>query len=95
MAIVFTQYLAPDGRKRHTEIDMPNDVENLAKRFIDAGGYYESEVLSDGQVSLTACFYQPDGDNDIAIEIVSNGPAVIDGVERLIRKSVKWLKARA
>lgn len=95
MSIVFTQYLMPRGRKQCTEIDMPKEIEALAQRFISAGGFYESEMLSDYRtVSLTACFEQPDGDNDIAIEIAQNGPAILGAVERLVRKSITWLEAR-
>ena len=51
MSIPFTQYLRPDGRKRAVEIDMSKEVEDLAKRFIAAGGRYECEELTTGHAS--------------------------------------------
>ena len=56
MSILFTQYLRPDGRKRGVEIDMSQEVEDLAKRFIAAGGRYECEELTTGHASLTAVY---------------------------------------
>ena len=35
MSIPFTQYLRPNGRKRDVEIDMPQEVEDLAKRGVE------------------------------------------------------------
>jgi hypothetical protein len=93
MSIVFTQYLRPHGRKERTEIDMPPAIEALAKEFVEAGGWYESEMLGDDKtVSLTACWNREDGDNDIAIEVVPNGPAVVDAVEAVVRKSIVFLQ---
>lgn len=94
MSIPFTQFLLPDGRERRIEIDMPAKIEALAQRFIRAGGWYESEMLPDLEtVSLTACWDRPNGDNDIAIQIVKNGPAVIQAVEDIVRASVLYLDA--
>jgi hypothetical protein len=65
----------------------------LAREFIEAGGWYESEMLGDYKtVSLTACWNREDGDNDIAIEIVPNGPAVVDAVEAVVRESIVFLQ---
>jgi hypothetical protein len=76
MTIAFTQYLRPDGRKRSCEIDRPPKVEALAEQFIAVGGRYECEELTTGDVSLTAV-YEVDGeDQDVAIELCINGPAV-------------------
>jgi hypothetical protein len=92
MSILFTQYLRPDGRKRGVEIDMLQEVEDLAERFIAAGGRYECEELTPGHASLTAV-YEVDGeDQDIAIEVCSNGPEVPERVEKLVRRSILRLK---
>lgn len=96
MSIPFTQYLLPHGVPRPNSIDMPAEVEALAHRFIEAGGWYECELLRDhATVSLTACWDREDGDNDIAIEIAPNGPGVAEAVERLVRKSVAYLEKGA
>lgn len=82
--IPFTQYLRPDGRKKETGIERPEEVEALAHSFIEAGGKFEAEVLSDGQVSLTAC-QEIDGEwQDVAIEICANGPGLPETVDRLV-----------
>lgn len=86
MSIPFTQYLRPDGRKRQVEIDMEPETETLARKFIDAGGWFEVEELSTGHASLTACAYVNDEPQDIDIEVVPNGPAVPDAVDRLVRR---------
>lgn len=85
--VPFTQYHLPDGRKSDTGIDRPADIEALAQSFIDRGGWFEAEVLTTGHVSLTACFDMPDGDNDIEIELVPNGPGVPEAVDRLVRRA--------
>lgn len=93
MPIPFTQFLLPNGRRTQTEIDMPEEIEALAHRFIRAGGWYESEMLGDYRtVSLTACWDREDGDNDIAIEVVPNGPAVVGAVEKVVRDSIRYLE---
>jgi len=82
MSIEFTQYLRPDGRKEKITIDRPEHVELIAREFIKAGGRFEAEVLSTGEVSLTAHY----DDEDVAIEICANGPAVEPAVDRLVAK---------
>ena len=90
MTIPFTQYLRPNGRKQQVEWDGTDEQEKLASEFIARGGWYECEELSTGHASLTACFIVDDEPQDIAIEVVMNGPAVVDAVDRLIRKSAKY-----
>lgn len=90
MSIPFTQFLMPFGRRTQTTVDMPEEIEKLAKDFIKAGGWFESEMLSSGHVSLTACWNVDGEDEDIAIEVVENGPRVIGAVERLVRKAAQF-----
>lgn len=78
--IPFTQYLRPDGRRTAVEIDRPDDIEQRARRFIEAGGRFECEHLTTGHVSLTAVWK----DEDAAIEVVANGPEVPAAVDRLV-----------
>ena len=87
--IPFTQYLRPDGRRTPVEIDRPPEIETLAHEFIDRGGYFECEELTTGHASLTAG--HPDAEQgDIAIEVVKNGPAVPDAVDRLVKTAHAW-----
>jgi len=93
--IPFTQYLLPHGRKAPRWIKMPTEIEDLAKRFIDDGGWFECEMLGDMKtVSLTACKTIRGEDQDIEIEVVENGPEIPSAVERLVRKAAKWIKGR-
>jgi len=88
MSIPFTQYLRPHGRPTPVTIDMPDEIEDMAEAFIGRGGSFECEALAYGNmVSLTACFPTPHGQDDIAIEVVTNGPEVPAAVERLVRKA--------
>jgi hypothetical protein len=87
--IPFTQYLRPDGRKEPVEIDRPPEIEQLAQEFIARGGYFECEELNTGHASFTAG--HPDAEEgDIAIEVVMNGPDVLEAVDRLVRKAHTW-----
>lgn len=85
MSIPFTQYLMPDGHKSPVTIDMPEETEALSRHAITAGGYFECEVLPTYEVALYA--YGP-GDQDeslISMEVVTNGPPVVDAVERIVK----------
>jgi hypothetical protein len=93
MSIHFTQYLMPDGRKQDVYIEMPEEIEKLASKFIEADGWYEAEMLSDMvTISLTACWNQKDSNNDVVIQLAPNGPAVVKAVEELVRESVMFLE---
>ena len=94
MTVPFTQYLRPDGRKRPVEIDCSADIEALAEQFIAAGGRNECELLNTGHASLTAVHKVEGEDQDIAIRVCENGPAVPGEVNELIKRSIKWLKAQ-
>jgi len=89
MAIPFTQYVRPHGRQRPVSIEMPAYVEEIAFNFIEGGGWYEAEVLPDGQISLTACAVVNDEPDDVECIITANGPGMRDAVERLVRASIK------
>lgn len=95
MSIPFTQYLLPDGQRRDESIDRPEDIEALARQFIDAGGRYECEILTTGEVSLTAVIDTGDGEEDAEIEICQNAPGVGAAVDRLVSASVRHIKAEA
>jgi hypothetical protein len=94
VSIPFTQYLRPDGRRTDVSIDRPADVEAMANVFISAGGCFECEELLTGHASLTAVFPLNEGPEDIAIEVVPNGPPVEAAVDRLVASAVDWLAGR-
>jgi len=87
MSIPFTQYLLPNGRKSYQLIDRPEDIEDIARRFIASGGRYECEVLRTGEVSLTAVKY----DDDVEIVLSANGPSIPDKVDELVRRSERHI----
>ena len=88
MGIPFTQYLLPDGRKRDTDIERPAEIEEMALRFMEGGGRYECEILTTGEVSLTAV-KEIDGEpQDVEIEVCHNGPGVGERVDDLVRRSI-------
>lgn len=89
MSIPFTQYILPSGRKSETAIERPAEIEAIADKFISAGGRYECEILTTGEVSLTAVFE----DDDVEIEVCDNGPAVRDAVDALVRRSFSHVRS--
>lgn len=82
MAIEFTQYLLPDGRRTTSEIERGAEVEAKAREIIDAGYRFECEVLRTGHVSLTIA--DPREEEDVAIVVVPNGPGIGEAVDKLV-----------
>lgn len=94
MAIPFTQYLRPDGRRVSVTVDRSPEVEAKARVVIDAGLRFECEVLSDRRtVSLTVA--DPVAEKDVAIEVVPNGPEVPEAVDRLVESAYRLVTMRA
>ena len=90
--VEFTQYLRPDGRRRSESIDRPPKIEQLANKFMEAGGRYECEVLTDNiTVSLTAVFMVNGEEQDIVIKLCPNGPNIPDKVDQLVQESIEYL----
>lgn len=94
MAIPFTQFLRPDGRKQSVTIDRPPEIEALARDVMRAGYRMEAEVLTTGEVSFEIVKDVPDPDegDSLAIEICSNGPEVEGAVDRLILEAAHRLQ---
>lgn len=92
MAIPFTQYLLPHGRRKAAEIERPEDIEAIAQKFIESGGRYECEVLTTGHVSLTAVKEVDGEEDDVAIAICQNEPGLIGAkVDEVALESQKFL----
>lgn len=81
-SIPFTQYLLPDGRKRPVEIEVADDVGEIARGLINQGLLFECEVLTTGHVSLTIT--DPE-DGDLDIRVRDNGPGIREAVEEMVR----------
>ena len=85
MEIPFTQFLRPDGKRRAISITMPDTFYGKVQKIHANGWKFECEELSTGEASLTVF----DGEEDIVIEVVPNGPEVLIAVERLIDKAAQ------
>lgn len=83
--IRFTQFVRPHGHRREGGFERSAEIEQLAADFERRGGWFEAEVLTTGEVSLTACRDTGDGPDDVAIEVVENGPSIGEAVDRLVR----------
>jgi len=90
MSVPFTQYLLPDGRRTQVLIDMPEEVEGIARRFIASGGRYECEILTTGDVSITK---RRGEEGDVAIAVCPNGPEVPANVDKVVRESEQYIGA--
>src|SRR5574337_234762 len=90
VSIPFTQYLRPNGETRDESIERSPEIEKLAFEAYEKGVRYEAEILRTGEVSLTAMF---NGD-EVAHELVPNGPAVVDAVDRLVKTTTERLVLR-
>lgn len=79
--IPFIQYLRPSGRKQIVMFQAESNLCKAADNIRNHGFLFACEVLTDDvTVSLTI----EDEFADYAIEIVPNGPGVVDAVKRLI-----------
>lgn len=88
--IVFTQFLLPHGRTVPNEIDRPDPIADQAAEMVAAGARLEIEILRTGEVAMAVEY----GDETWAIEIVENGPAIPETVDKLICDAHRHLKLR-
>ncbi len=79
--IQFTQFLRPHGVPKEAFIDRPQEVYDQAQLILEAGLTLECEVLQTGTVSFTITHHE---DGDLAIELIQNGPKVLETVDKLI-----------
>lgn len=76
----------PDGSTRLQSIDRPRDIVFKARRFCLYGGEFGVALLDDGRVSLCAAWTNQAGDRPpVALERTSNGPEMLDAIDRLVR----------
>jgi len=92
LEIPFTQYLRPDGHKRQASFSVFGaTVCAKATELLVYGWKFECEVLTTGKVSLTV----NDGDEDRAIQVVTNGPTVPKAVNDLVMDAYKEMAEEA
>lgn len=83
--IPFTQFLLPDGRKAPLTVDCSVEVASVAESVIADGYEFQIEILTTREVSMT-CF-DPQEEEDIAIEVCPNGPGIEEAVGRLVKQA--------
>ena len=66
------QFMRPNGRQVKQYTELPIEYKDTYNEMIEKGCRFETEVLMNGLVSITIS----DGEEDIWIEIVANGPKV-------------------
>ena len=93
MAVEFTQYCLPNGRRMKQRFHCAPEIEAIAARFIASGGRYECEVLRTGEISLTAVKEVNGEDQDVALVLCKKGDegTVGDKVNELIRQSKSFI----
>ena len=89
LEIPFTQYLLPDGRTRPMRVPVVGDIAEKADKILKHGWRFEAEILTTGQVSLTV--FDGEEDENVAIEIIKNGPLVTKAVDRLVEAAFELI----
>lgn len=86
----FTQFLFPHGRPKAEHIDMPEEVETLAKELNAAGWSFEIECFPSSQKVHADCC---DEEGPLANGICDNGPSVPTMIARLVRDAhAEWTR---
>lgn len=89
--IPFTQYMLPNGRQVDTSFPADDLTHEAAQKIIAQGARFAAEVLRTGAVSLTVEY----DDDDIAIEVVPNGPEVLSAIVKLVKDATNELAVLA
>jgi len=88
LKIPFRVYKRPNGRRVEEMFTCGSkETYDSAMAVLKEGYFFEAEVLMTGQVSVT-CF-DPEEETDVAIEICSNGPAVVEAIDKLVASAFK------
>jgi hypothetical protein len=91
MPIPFTQYIRPHGERKRIEIRRPDAIEAMAQELQAKGYTFSCEDTGKrtrGIISFTV--ESPhEGEGDIVIKLVRNGPAVPVAVDELVKEAYK------
>lgn len=91
MAIEFTQYILPYGRKETVKTIRPEPIEAMARDIIAAGYKFEAEILTTGQVSVTI---EPIGEEfNAAIRVTHNDERLLTAIDDMITQFHKEMKS--
>ncbi len=96
MSIPVIVFIRPNGQKEEATIQRPDDIEIMAKEFINSGGRYTVEPLGGMGTSYCAEFKVDDEIQDIACEIGfdSDPPNIkhFAAFDEVVKQSIKFLK---
>lgn len=87
----FTQFMFPRGRRADVEIEMPPEIETMARAVVDAGWNFEIECHPDTQLVYMDCC---NSDEAIANRICRNGPTVPKKVAEMVREAHAVVQSR-
>ena len=88
MPIPFIQYIRPHGKKQPMEIRRPDAIEVMAQELQAKGYIFGCEDTGRGIISFTV--ESPhEGEGDIVIKLVRNGPSVPVAVDELVKEAYK------
>jgi hypothetical protein len=84
----------PNGQRREVEIDRPEEVERVAELLIESGARFEIEMLSNYRTISMTCESEVENEDDgtLAHELVENGPAIPEAVDRLVATAFRKLQ---
>lgn len=90
-AVPFTQFMRPSGRPANVIIDRPVEIAEKAQALIAKGYELQIEVLTTSQIHMTVSDTREE--EDLYVELCSNGPEVLPTVDKLITDAYTGLIA--
>ncbi len=78
--IQITQYHRPAGHKTYSLMQVPEEYETVAKKIIDGGWTFASEVLASGEIAL----YVESKSEDLTLTLADNASNIPEAMRRLI-----------
>lgn len=95
MIVPFTQYLRPNGQRKDGGFEVSDEVGAIARELLEAGVHFDAEVLSSGELSLTAELDRLEEYPVLSIKVFAQeSPEQVTAmVEFLIRDAAQMLEA--
>ena len=89
MSVEFTQYLRPNGKRRAVRIDLDDDIaeRHAQELMLSKGASFDVEELTTGEVSLTCEWEDSAGWPVTFIEVVPNGPGILEAARLLVERA--------
>ena len=81
MELSVTQFVRPDGHKKPISCTIADDLAGKVQAMEDAGLRVTAEVIGP---NVSFCI--ENFEEDLACEIVPNGPGILQAVEKMIRE---------